>query len=53
MSVSIDGAMTIENQSQPSTKIINKGKEIVSSIISKVKGEEEEINLDEDIIIPN
>ena len=46
--------MTIKNQSQPSTEVLNKGKEIFSTIL-KVKGkeEEEEMDLDEEIVIPN
>lgn len=53
-SVSIASAMIDENQSQPSTKVLNKGNKIVSTI-PKVKGkeEEEEIDLNEDIVIPN
>ena len=46
--------MTIKNQSQPSTEVLNKGKEFFSTIL-KVKGkeEEEEMDLDEEILIPN
>ena len=41
-SVQIDGTSTVENKSQPSTKVS-----------SKDKGKEEDIDLDEDIVILN
>ena len=44
-------AMTVENLPQPSTNVLNKGKEMLQS--TNEKGNGEEICLDEDIVIPN
>jgi hypothetical protein len=54
----IASAMTVEVKPQLNTEVLSKAKEIVPSVIHKEKDKEveasiEEINLDEDIIIPN
>ena len=43
--------MTVENLPQLSIDVLVKGKEIVQT--TKEKGKEEEIDFDEDIVIPN
>ena len=45
--------MIVENQSQRSTKVLDKGKKIVSTILKEKGKEIEAIDLDENIVILN
>ncbi len=45
--------MIVENQSQPSTKVLDKGNQIVSTILKEKGKEVEVIDLEEDIVIAN
>ena len=45
--------MTVENQTQLSTKFLDKGKQIVFTILREKGKGKETIDLDDDIVIPN
>lgn len=51
--VSIASTMIVENLSQLRTKVHDKGKKIVSTILNEKGKEVEAIDMDEDIVIPN